>query len=241
LTESAVAFWDQRYQMGNVAVEVAEVPDWLRRGVAFFGPVQGKRVLDIGCGLGESAIALARLGARVTAIDTSAVATRKLAEFARANRLPIEARPLDAMRIAELGRFEFVTGAMILHHLEPFEAFCDVLDAALCPGGKAFFYENNGASRLFMWCRQHLAGRFGIPKYGDREEVPLMPSEVRTLRRRLQVAQEFPENSFFTLLAVYLLKRRGYHLGKRLDAFCLRHNLMRGFSYRQMLLVEKPG
>jgi 2-polyprenyl-3-methyl-5-hydroxy-6-metoxy-1,4-benzoquinol methylase len=51
----------------------------------------------------------------------------------------------DAMKLQGLGSFDFVLGAIILHHLEPFSAFCSALKAALKPGGKAFFYENNAA------------------------------------------------------------------------------------------------
>lgn len=41
------------------------------------GPVEGKRVLDLGCGAGAGTIALARRGARVTAVETS---TTRLAQ-----------------------------------------------------------------------------------------------------------------------------------------------------------------
>ncbi|MGE3622228.1 MAG: class I SAM-dependent methyltransferase, partial [Acidimicrobiia bacterium] len=36
------------------------------------GSVQGKRILDLGCGAGHNAVALARAGARVIAVDESA-------------------------------------------------------------------------------------------------------------------------------------------------------------------------
>src|SRR5437660_845136 len=49
---------------------------------ALFGPVAGRRVLDLGCGTGRHTLALARAGARVTALDQSpemmAIARRKL-------------------------------------------------------------------------------------------------------------------------------------------------------------------
>jgi malonyl-CoA O-methyltransferase len=38
---------------------------------ALFGPVAGKRVLDLGCGTGRHTLALAGAGARVTALDQS--------------------------------------------------------------------------------------------------------------------------------------------------------------------------
>jgi SAM-dependent methyltransferase len=51
------------------------------------GPLEGKRVLDLGCGAGTNAVALARCGARVTAIDPSTsrlTRARHAAEIAEA-------------------------------------------------------------------------------------------------------------------------------------------------------------
>ncbi len=41
-------------------------------GARLVGNIEGKRVLELGCGTGQSSIALARLGARVIAVDSSA-------------------------------------------------------------------------------------------------------------------------------------------------------------------------
>jgi SAM-dependent methyltransferase len=167
------------------------------------------------------------------------VATEKINDFARSQELPIQAIVCDAMDIDKMEPFDFVIGTMILHHVEPFEDFCTVLHRALRPGGRAFFYENNGANRVLMWCRQNVAGRFGIPKYGDAEEFPLTPREVDLLRGHFNVVQDFPENSFFTLVSVYLFRRRGYRACKRLDAFLMRRKMMRSYAYRQILMLEK--
>jgi SAM-dependent methyltransferase len=57
------------------------------------------RALDLACGAGRNAIYLARLGWRVTAVDSSPAAIARLRE--RAGGLPIEAR------VADLERGEF--------------------------------------------------------------------------------------------------------------------------------------
>ncbi len=235
-----VAFWDGRFNKSSIRTDVRpELPNCLDRGLAYFGSVKGRKVLDIGCGLGDNAFALARNGAIVTAIDTSAIAVGKINHFAATSGLPVTGIVHDAMLINNLGSFDFVVGAMILHHLEPFESFRDALHAAMKPGGKAFFYENNAASRLLVWCRQNLTGRFGIPKHGDDEEFPLTPQEVDILKRRFDVRQEFPEMVFFSMVSVYLLRRHGGNLCRRIDDFLFRHNILKSYSYRQILMLQK--
>lgn len=236
--QQAVAFWDNQFSQAGIAVP-QHLPNYLDRGLAFFGPVAGRKILDIGCGLGDNAIALARLGAVVTAIDTSSVAIAKINAYARAEGLAIEGVVCDAMELAALGPFDIVIGAMILHHLEPFAEFCTALNAALALGGRAFFYENNAASRLLVWCRQNVAGRFGIAKYGDDVEFPLTPQEVDLLRQHFRVSQEFPEMVFFKLASLYLLKGRAGKMSAAVDDFLFRHDIMKSFSYRQLLMIEK--
>jgi 2-polyprenyl-3-methyl-5-hydroxy-6-metoxy-1,4-benzoquinol methylase len=159
---------------------------------AFFGDLRNKDVLDIGCGLGRNSIALARLGANVTAVDISRTAIEKLNRFANVSELSIKGLVSDAFSIPDLGQFDFVVGSMILHHLEPFDSFCDVLLAVMKPGGKALFYENNSASRLLVWMRENVVGKLWIPKNSDADGFPLKPQEVNMLRKRFQVVQVFP-------------------------------------------------
>lgn len=48
----------------------ADIPG--ERDLRLLGSVEGKRILDLGCGAGHNAVALARAGARVIAVDESA-------------------------------------------------------------------------------------------------------------------------------------------------------------------------
>src|SRR5688572_5052816 len=60
------------------------------------GRVEGKRVLDLGCGTGHNAIALARAGAKVIAVDPSAdqVASARSAAEREGIKLELHHAPL---------------------------------------------------------------------------------------------------------------------------------------------------
>jgi len=79
--------------------------------VEFLGDVTHARILDLGTGTGRAAIALARRGAHVTAVDASdemlSVARRRAAE----ERLPISFSEGDAHA---LGEYPYATPAR--HH-----------------------------------------------------------------------------------------------------------------------------
>jgi cyclopropane fatty-acyl-phospholipid synthase-like methyltransferase len=239
------AFWDDVFSKGQACpyTRVA-MPDpddaKLCRAREHFGDLTGKTILDIGCGSGATSLFFAQQGAQVLSIDISAVAINNLKQYcnrhAIANITPIQ---MPAQGIQQLGPVDFVFGAMILHHIEPFEPFAATLRQTLAPGGKAFFWENNASSSFMMWCREHLTGRFGIPKHGDVEEHPLTPSEVRTLDAHLDVEVEYPELLYFRMCSTYFLGGRLEAPFKMLDDFFYRYSGFRKRSYRQYLLCTR--
>ncbi|MEM9053448.1 MAG: methyltransferase domain-containing protein [Bacteroidota bacterium] len=63
-------------------------------------------VLDVGCGQGRNALPLSKMGFKVRAIDTSAVAIDQLSKKADNDNLAAEC--LDLMEVANLEHFDFV-------------------------------------------------------------------------------------------------------------------------------------
>lgn len=240
-----VAFWDDLFSQGDscpyTRVEVPTGDDAkLQRAHEHFGDVSGKTVLDIGCGSGATSLFFAQLGAQVLSIDISAVAIQNLTRYCNrhgiTNITPIQ---MPAQEIAHLAPVDFVFGAMILHHIEPFAEFAQTLRQTLAPGGKAFFWENSAGSPLMMWCREYVTGRFGIPKHGDAEEHPLTPEEVDTLSDHLKVEVEYPELLYFRMCSTYVLGGRFEAPFKALDDFFYRYPQFRKRSYRQYLLCTR--
>ena len=240
-SRSAAEFWEYLFLQGSAdpysTVEMPPPDDpILMAALRSFGNLEGKRLLDIGCGSGRASLFFASHGARVTSIDLSANAIDNLTRFCVENGVTnIDAHALSAMDVATLGPFDCVFGSMILHHIEPFDAFARVLRQAMAPNGRAFFWENHLVTPLMRWFREHCVGHFGIPKFGDSEEVPLSDAEVDQLRIHFLVNVEYPEMMFFRLISLYLLRRRLETLAERLDGLLYQVKPLRRLSYRQYL------
>ncbi|HEV7524939.1 MAG TPA: class I SAM-dependent methyltransferase [Acidimicrobiia bacterium] len=238
-TSNSREHWDDVYARRSAGIP--PIDDAVgAAALAHFGDLEGKRLLDMGCGSGEYSLFFAQRGAQVTAIDLSDVGIEALGEECR--RLGLTSvRPLvgDAFGIAEHGPFDAVFGAMILHHLEPFTDFVDVLAAATVPDARGFFYENSAMSRTLMWCREHLTGRYGIPKYGDDDEFPLKPQEIDLLRRAFDVELFYPELFLTRMASTYLLRGHGDRALSWVDAKLYRYPSVRRLSYKQCVLLER--
>lgn len=94
---------------------------------------QGKRTLDVGCGLGNQAAALTRMGLTVTAIDISEAAIRRAKELHPGPTFLVD----DITRTKLEGTFDFVVDRGCFHVLEP-STHADYLlslSRLLAPGG----------------------------------------------------------------------------------------------------------
>ena len=233
------AFWDKIYSDNSTISWISEDDQTLTAVIKHFGNVKGKKVLDLGCGDGSTSLFFARQGANVVAVDISEVAINKLSQFCQQNNIPnVAAIKASAFEIGELEQFDFVFGNMILHHLEPFGVFSDVLRKSIVSGGKAFFHENSAFSDVLIWFRNNLVGKYGIPKYGDDDEFPLMPKEVKLLENNFCVEIDHPELVFFGLASVYFLKGRFHKYMQSLDNYLFQFPNLRKYSYRQYVLLS---
>jgi len=211
----------------------------LERALAFFGDIRGRSVVELGCGPGAASLYLAALGAEVTAIDVSQKAIDDLVAHCTNHGIRnVRAICTTALDIATLGPVDFVYGSMILHHIEPFDRFVPVLRQLVKPAGKAFFYENSAMSSLLIWFREHVVGKFWVPKYGDDQEFPLTPAEIRELGTQFHVEVEIPEMLFFALAGQYLLRGRLVGLLSRLDSAFYRRRWLTRYSYRQYVMLS---
>ena len=104
--------------------------------------IRGKEILDMGCGSGRYAIALARLGAkRVVAIDYERRSYARAEELATSRVLPVEFYAGDLLSLPfEDDSFDFVFCNGVLHHTRSIQKGLEELARVLRPSGKAFLY-----------------------------------------------------------------------------------------------------
>ena len=97
------------------------------------------RVLDYGCGLGNLALAAARRGCTVLALDASPTAIHHLSQAAQAEGLAVDAREADLSGFALEGEFDAVVSIGLLMFLDCPSARRQLaqLQAHVRPGGIA--------------------------------------------------------------------------------------------------------
>lgn len=95
------------------------------------------RVLDFGCGLGNLALAAARAGCSVRALDASEVAIAHLRQVAAAERLDLDARVADLARYALDDDFDTIVSIGLLMFFDCATAARSLaeLQAHVRPGG----------------------------------------------------------------------------------------------------------
>jgi len=105
------------------------------------GDLAGKRVLDIGCGLGGKTVAYAEAKARVTGVDLSAENIARCSVFARARGVDAVFAAGDAERLPfAAGTFDAVIANDSLEHFADPERALRELARVLAPGGSIFLF-----------------------------------------------------------------------------------------------------
>ena len=111
---------------------------------------QGQKVLDVGCGSGALSCRLAKMGARVTAIDITEAAVALARRNARAQGLDMDIVRMDAEDMAlPPASFDFVFSWGVLHHTDDFEAAFREVSRVLKPGKSGLVMVYHRASAVY--------------------------------------------------------------------------------------------
>ena len=217
-------------------------PDGLERELLLrAGDPAGLRVLELGCGTGELTLQLLGRGADVTALDLSAgmvnIARQRAERFTPLGSASFVVAPVERSGLPSRG-FDLVLGKWILHHSEIRPAAAEI-HRVLRPGGRGLFAENSGLNPLLMFSRRHLAGRWGIPRYGTEDEHPLTRSDYEMFDGLFTSSRlHFPDFCFFQLFDRQIFKFRRPLITsclRRLDEIAARHHWLRRNSYHVVM------
>jgi SAM-dependent methyltransferase len=204
------------------------------------GDIRGKKILDCGVGTGLSAMLLSRKGAGVFGFDVSS-------RMLRIAKREVQAADFSRMQGENLGfkeeEFDAAFGIHVLHHTCIKESIPEI-HRVLKKGARGVFVENFGLNPLLNFSRNHIVGRFGIPKYGTPEERPLNPEDLRVISSYFKTRIIVPDFLFMKLLAcrVFGFRSKLMNVSSELFDRCIH----KGFpelsynSYTQLIVIEKP-
>ncbi len=168
---------------------------WIESAI---GDVSGKHILELGTGIGEGAVNLARRGAVVLATDISSemlVLAEKVAEI---NGVQISSALVSAEDLSqfESESFDLVYGANVLHHVDTAKCIKEI-HRVLKPGGTMAVWDPVKYNPIINVYRNLAHGVRTV------DEHPLGRAELRL------IGQQFPEveTKFFWLTATAVFLR----------------------------------
>lgn len=153
-----------------------------RRDPTVKRPLEGLRVLDIGCGGGLICEPLARWGAQVTGIDPSEKNIRTASVHAAETGLEIDYRVATAEELAEAGEsFDIVLNMEVLEHVADPRAFTATCARLARPGGLMFCATINRTWKAFALAivgAEYVLG--WMPKGTHHWEKFITPQELKS-------------------------------------------------------------
>jgi len=179
-------WWDQQGDMRPLHEINPLRLDWIDRLAA----LAGKRVLDVGCGGGILAEAMAQRGARVTGIDLSTKPLRVAQLHALESGVAVDYREASAEALAAEApaAFEVVTCMEMLEHVPEPASVVQACSTLVRPGGWVFFSTINRNPKSFLFAIVGAEYVLRLLPRGTHEYAKLIrPSELAAMARQAQL------------------------------------------------------
>lgn len=185
-SESAHAWWD-------LTGEFKALHDInpLRLGfISGHADLAGARVLDVGCGGGILAEALARSGAHVTAIDLSeaSLSVARLHLLESGARVDYRLIAAEALAEAEPASYDVVTCLEMLEHVPEPRSIVDACARLVKPGGNVFFSTLSRTPKAYLFAVLGAEYFLRLLPRGTHDYAKFIkPSELATFARRARL------------------------------------------------------
>ncbi|HEY3838981.1 MAG TPA: class I SAM-dependent methyltransferase [Bryobacteraceae bacterium] len=226
--------------------------------LSLMGSLQGKRVLDVGAGLGESSVYFALLGGQVTAVDISPRMVETAMALARRYGTQIEGivSSGEDLRLPP-DTYDIVYVANAIHHVEDRTRLLDQIYNALKPGGRLFTIDPVAYNPVInIYRRMAMKNRTEDESPLRLEDIALVKRYFPDLRHR-----EFWLTSLLLFIKYYLVDRvhpdqdrywkrilretpgnlRWWMPLRRLDSILTRLPLVRYLSWNVVMWGSKPS
>ena len=162
------------------------------------GDVRGKRMLDMGCGLGEASVYFALLGANVTSSDLSPGMLDAACRLAETNGVTVTPHlsAAEDLQLPPDAEFDIIYAGNLMHHVD-IDASLGRMKAHLAPGGAVITWDPVAYNPVINVYRA-VATEVRTP-----DEHPLTLRDIRTFRRHFNVV----ETRYFwlTTLLIFVL------------------------------------
>ena len=164
-----------RYIIRNCPISNLAAYDEIMR---LLNPIQGKIILELGCGRGDFSVWIAKQSAKVTAVDIGHDLIAAARTLSRINQVDCEFREGNIIDLPfDSATFDVVIGLAILHHLSETDVSQALREShrVLKEGGIAIFHESVENSKLFNF----IQNLFPAGKKGGRYYRPSIMQRKR--------------------------------------------------------------
>jgi len=208
-----------RYDLITAVLSYGQDARWKRRLVSLAAVARGERALDLACGTGDIALAVAAQGARVTGLDITprmlqlAAGKSRAASFLAGDMTNLPFGPRS---------FDLVTTGYGLRNVPDLTAAVDEIARVLRPGGRLLSLDFNRPERALVRAA-YLAyltaagGALGWLLHRDPDTYRYIPESIRRYPGAAGVAQLLTSRGFsgvrvvpllFGLMTLHLAERR---------------------------------